>query len=278
MTSDSYIIGGGRAGFDRLALLHRVMAGLTDELFDRVGITAGQRCLDVGCGNGAVTRMLAQRVGPEGLALGIDIDPVKIELATAEAEAEGLTQLRFAVGDVAGIEAAVRGAAPAFDRIHARFLLSHLTDPAAAVAAMAGLLAPGGALMVMDVDFSAAFCEPPHPAFDRYTELYVTAARGRGADPLIGPKLPRLLDAAGLAGIEMAVAQPTGMRAEGASGESKRLVAVTMELITDAVVAAGLTTTEEAAALAEALHGLAGDDRVVMSNPRIVRAWGYRPG
>jgi hypothetical protein len=43
-------------------------------------------------------------------------------------------------------------------------------------------LSPGGTIVVEDVDFGGHFCDPPCPAFSRYSELYVEAARQRGAD------------------------------------------------------------------------------------------------
>src|SRR5438094_4536178 len=40
---------------------------------DRLGLRAGQRVVDLGCGAGRTTLELAARVAPDGLALGVDI-------------------------------------------------------------------------------------------------------------------------------------------------------------------------------------------------------------
>jgi SAM-dependent methyltransferase len=272
MAEESYVIRGGVAGYERLKLLSRVFRPITGALFDRVGIAEGMHCLDVGCGGGEVTFDLAERVGPRGVVVGVDLDDTKIGLARRDAEARGMRQARFVVHDIlAGGSAALPGAP--FQRIHARFLLSHLTRPAEAVAAMVGLLAPGGALIVTDVDFSACFCRPDVPAFRHYVECYREAARARGANPDIGPDLPLLLSGAGLEGVEIAVVQPAGLGA----GDSKLLVAVTAELITDATVAAGLATAAEMNETVASLHRHAADDVTVLSNPRIVQSWGWRP-
>jgi tRNA A58 N-methylase Trm61 len=67
------------------SVLARVMQPVTDALLDRVGVAKGMSCLDVGCGGGQVTCELVRRVGPEGKALGLDIDGTKLGLAQREA-------------------------------------------------------------------------------------------------------------------------------------------------------------------------------------------------
>jgi hypothetical protein len=132
-------------------------------------------------------------------------------------------------------------------------------------------LRPGGVLVVEDVEFSAHFCFPDCPAFADYVRLYSQAARARSADPDIGPRLPSLLREAGLGEIDMCVVQPAGIR-----GEVKFLSAITMEMIGEAVVSAGLTSADEVARIVDALDIAAGDDRTVLSTPRIVQAWGRK--
>ena len=70
-----------------------------------------------------------------------------------------------------------------FDLIFTRYLLSHLPDPARAAATLARTLAPGGVLVVEDVDFPGHVCYPPHPAFDRYVSLYEEVVLHHGGDP-----------------------------------------------------------------------------------------------
>src|SRR5262249_10791451 len=76
MNVPSYIIRGGQAGRERLRLLARVMWPTTRELFERVGVRPGMRCLDVGCGGGDLSLDLARLVGPRGSVVGIDLDAV----------------------------------------------------------------------------------------------------------------------------------------------------------------------------------------------------------
>jgi SAM-dependent methyltransferase len=51
------------------------------DLVDLVPPATGERALDVACGSGAVTRLLAERVAPAGRAIGLDIDVAMLEVA-----------------------------------------------------------------------------------------------------------------------------------------------------------------------------------------------------
>src|SRR5438876_5325668 len=62
-------------------------------------LQAGMRLLDCGCGPGSITLDLAAVVAP-GEVVGIDLDPVSIELARQQAAESQLTQVRFEVANV----------------------------------------------------------------------------------------------------------------------------------------------------------------------------------
>src|SRR5262249_61639350 len=55
-----------------------------------LGIAAGERVLDVGCGSGAITREIARRVGKHGLAIGIDPSPALLTVARELAREAGV--------------------------------------------------------------------------------------------------------------------------------------------------------------------------------------------
>ena len=119
---ESYVIRGGRPGFERLAVLGRAWLPSTAELFDRVQIGTGMRCIDLGCGGGDVTLELARRVGSDGAVLGIDMDEVKLELARRAASAVGLTNVEFRAMNVYDWTAETT-----YDLVYCRFVLQHLS-------------------------------------------------------------------------------------------------------------------------------------------------------
>ena len=50
-------------------------------LVDAARLVAGERVLDVACGTGVVTRAAAQRVGPTGRVVGVDLNPGMVRVA-----------------------------------------------------------------------------------------------------------------------------------------------------------------------------------------------------
>lgn len=266
MAGEHYVIRGGVEGRERLRIVARVMRPTTIALLDRVGIPRDATCLDVGCGGGDVTLEFARLVSPKGRAVGIDIDETKLELARTEAEDRHVDNVEFRKADADGSLGEAE-----YDVAYARFLLTHLSAPAACVERMRAALKPNGLLVVEDIDFSGHFSYPRSAAMERFVELYTQAVVARGGDPNIGPRLPLLLKDAGLERIGMNVVQPAGM-----DGEVKLLNPITLQSIADVVLAEGLATSAEIERVIAELYEFARSTRTVVSIPRVVQAWGYR--
>jgi SAM-dependent methyltransferase len=243
----------------------------TSALLDTVGVSPDARCLDIGCGGGDVTLALAARV-PAGSVVGADLDDAKLAVATFEAAEAGVANVVYRDLDALVPPSNADGdRADAFDLIYARFLLTHLPDPAIAVRNLHDRLVPGGVLVVEDIDFTGHFCAPPNVAFSRYVELYTAVVQGRGCDPNIGPRLPTLLTDAGLRLAGVRVAQPAGH-----VGEVKQIGPITLEAIAASLLDAGLVTIDELNQLVDDLYAFANTEGTVLSLPRIVQTWGRR--
>ena len=263
MSGEDYIIRGGVSGRERLKILAAGLAPYTNSLLDDAGIAPGMGVLDAGCGGGDVSVELGRRVGDAGRVVGIDMDIAKIDLAREEASARGVTNIEFRAADF--MVENIRGA---FDAVYARFLLSHLKDPAAALKAMRAALRPGGMLIVEDVDFGGHFCHPPRASFDNYVAWYQEAARRRGADALLGRRLPELVAGAGFEKLNARAQNPAAF-----AGPIKQMAALTLSAIADSVVAekvADRTAVEESI---RDLEEASADPSVFMSVPRIVQVW-----
>jgi len=267
MKKSSYVIRGGIEGRERLRILARVMRPTTLDLLRRAGIQPGMTCLEVGCGGGDLACDMAQMVGPAGRIVATDIDEKKLEIAAQETRVQQLNNVEFRLADITESDPG-----SSFDLVHARFLLTHLANPAQALAKMRLALRPGGVIVIEDIDFRGHFSNPDCPALWRYVELYTETVRRRGADANIGPRLPSLLLEAGFENVRMNVVHPAG-----SDGEVKLLNPLTMENIADAVLAEGLASVSEVDRLVAELYEFARTPGTVASMPRVVEAWGCRP-
>src|SRR5438874_1379645 len=128
---DTYVLRGGDQRAERLRLLARVKWPTTRALRRRVGLRPGMRCLDVGCGSGAVSLKLARLVGPGGRAVGVDLDERCLGLARQEAARKGLPAV-FRRGGVHDLRE--QGA---YDLVYSRFLLTHVPEPGRALERLA---------------------------------------------------------------------------------------------------------------------------------------------
>jgi ubiquinone/menaquinone biosynthesis C-methylase UbiE len=263
--SDSYVLRGGEKGAERLRLLARVKWPTTNILLRRIGLRSGMRCLDVGCGIGAITLKLARWVGPTGQAVGIDRDERCLELARQAAIRHGFSPIFRAEGVNDLREEAV------YDLVYSRFLLTHLLEPGRAVERLVRAARPGGLVVVEDIEFAAHFCYPPCPAFTRYVDLYQRAVTRKGGDPNIGPRLVSLLLDTGLDEVHLEVVQPAFR-----SGPGKRIAAITMEHIQQAVVQEGLASAQEVEGIVAELDQFIADPRTILSMPRIFQVWGRK--
>jgi SAM-dependent methyltransferase len=99
----------------------------------------GDRVLDVGCGFGDSTQQLAQIVGLESSALGVDVATRFVEAAREEAAAAEVANVRFEVADVE-----VTQFEETFDFAFARFGTMFFANPVAAFRNIRRALEPGG--------------------------------------------------------------------------------------------------------------------------------------
>jgi ubiquinone/menaquinone biosynthesis C-methylase UbiE len=104
----------------------------------------GARVLDVGCGFGDMTQVLADRVGPEGEVLGVDVSPRFVETAREESEGAGVTNARFLVADVQ-----TDPLGGPYDIAFSRFGTMFFANPVAALRNVRGALAPDGRLVMV---------------------------------------------------------------------------------------------------------------------------------
>lgn len=187
----------------------------------------GERILDVGCGPGTTTIELAERVGPDGEVVGLDIAEGMIVAARRRTERAGAANARYVVAD-----AGTDPLGGPFDGVFSRFGVMFFPDPPAAIANIASALRPGGRLAwavwgpLFDNPwmFLPTAAAAPHLGF----ELTVPAPGEPGPFSLAdGDQVTELLSEAGF--VDVAVEEVAGERmitTEHADDEIRMLLEV----------------------------------------------------
>jgi len=162
--------------FDRIArrydLVNTVLSGGTDGSWRRraaraTGLKPGGAALDVACGSGKLTAVLAGIAGPQGRSVGLDFSPQMLEVARHDHPG-----IEFLEGDAQNLpfdEAS-------FDASTIAFGLRNLSDPVRGLREMLRVVKPGGRAVVLE------FVRPPKnlvgSAYRLYLRLLLPAIGG----------------------------------------------------------------------------------------------------
>ncbi|HEX3909967.1 MAG TPA: class I SAM-dependent methyltransferase [Solirubrobacteraceae bacterium] len=134
--------------YDRFVQFRHLLAGGLgvhgDEGLRVLAPAPGERALDIGCGFGDTTQQLAELVGPEGSALGVDAAPRFIATAREEAVQAGVRNARFAVADVEA-----QPFEEQFELAFSRMGTMFFANPVAALRNVRKALVPGGRLAMV---------------------------------------------------------------------------------------------------------------------------------
>ena len=158
-------------------------------------LTSGGRVLDIGCGTGDDTRRVAELVGPDGEAVGVDASEAMIAAARRRTEGTGLPAT-FLVGDAA----ALHFADASFDAVRAERVLIHVPDAGRVLAEMVRVTRPGGRVVVIDIDMDTCVFDLPDIDLTRRAVHAMSDALACGQ---IGRQLRRRFAEAGLTDVAL---------------------------------------------------------------------------
>lgn len=170
---------------------------LIDLLHSDTGYPPGVSVLEVGCGVGAQTIILAE-MSPGAALTCIDLSAPSLDEARRRTEAAGMGDITFLQADVLDLPAGEGPlSAGSFDHVFVCFLLEHLADPSTALMNLRDMLKPGGTITVIEGDHGSTYFHPDSQAAHEAIACQLTLQRLAGGDALIGRRLYPLLDAAG---------------------------------------------------------------------------------
>lgn len=127
-------------------------------IIGQLPIAPGNRVLDLACGAGAYTRWIAERLGKNGVAVGVDLSPAYLEEARAHTPPpeEGEGRVEFVEGSADKLPFADG----TFDVSFCAQSLYSLPDAARALREMARVTRHGGAIIVLENDLVHQFMLP----------------------------------------------------------------------------------------------------------------------
>jgi ubiquinone/menaquinone biosynthesis C-methylase UbiE len=193
------------------------VTSITERLLTDAGIRPGMTVLDIGCGRGDVSFMLARLVGDTGRVLGVDRDASALAVARQRAAELGVGTTAFVEGDF-GEPAAHRGT---FDAAVGRRVLMYQADPVVAVQRLTSLVKPGGLVVFQEHDATiGALSRATLPLHAQVRDWMWRTVSREGGNIHIGFELHGVLTLAGLiveaVRAEAIVQTPTASHASGA--------------------------------------------------------------
>jgi ubiquinone/menaquinone biosynthesis C-methylase UbiE len=271
VSSPDYVLGSDDAEIARLQVQAQIIAEPTALLFERGGVRAGMRVLDLGSGPGDVAFQVAHIVGPDGHVVGLEQDPAQIVVAERRRDELGLPNVVFRRGD-----ARTFVDDQPFDAVVCRLLLMHLPDAQDVLAHHVGNLRPGGLFVAVDYDMAGARTRPEVELFSDVLRWLTAGFEHAHVDPSVGMRFPVLFEKAGLRDVGSLGIQayfgPDDRQAPG-------YVVGVVRALKDAIVASGVVTEEELDidTLEQRLYDAISAADAVWTVPTVVGGWGRRP-
>ncbi|MEV7044746.1 class I SAM-dependent methyltransferase [Amycolatopsis sp. NPDC051061] len=268
--TDSYAMPRDAAETGRLRLQAEIMGPHSAHLFKLAGIGPGMRVLDVGCGTGDVSMVLADLVGPTGSVLGVDVDPGVLEVARERAREAGLTNVSYLEADLGEL----RPAEPV-DALAGRLILMHLPDAARTVRELSRQVRPGGVVSFQDYNVSRCRSVPSTPLLARSMRWVIDAMRASGIEPDMGERIVPTLAEAGLDMQGVAAVEPAGT----ADSLVPEFLAATARSLLPLALAHGVVTEDEV--VVDGMAGRVADElravRATVWTAELVGAWARVP-
>ena len=134
------------------------------------GLQPGETVLDLGSGAGIDCFLAAQKVGPAGRVIGVDMTPDMLDRARENARKSGAKNVEFRLGEIENLPAADNSV----DAIISNCVINLSTDKPRVFGEAFRVLRPGGRLMVSDL----ALKKPLPKAVRESVDAYVACVAG----------------------------------------------------------------------------------------------------
>lgn len=149
---------------------------------------AGSNVLEVGCGVGAQTIILA-RNSPKANFTSVDLAEESLRAARERVSKEGFTNVTFHHADIFHLPYQDGS----FDHVFLCFVLEHLPNPLEALQYLRRVLKRGGTITVIEGDHGSAYFHPDSPDAKKAIQCLIAIQGKMGGNSLIGRQIYPLL-------------------------------------------------------------------------------------
>jgi SAM-dependent methyltransferase len=272
MPAVPYVLGGTLTEQQRLITQAQGLEQPARWLLDQIDIRPGFRTADVGCGPIGIMNLLSERVGPDGLVVGVEREPRFFEMARTEQNKRDLRNVQLVNADAVntGLEK------NSYDVVHERLVLINipLATQQAILAEMLSLLRPGGTIAIEEFDFVSFACDPDHPSWNVLFNTWCDAFHAAGGGNLfIGRSLARLLRSSGAENVRIHAHANLPHVGEYQRTHLLSLIESTRELM----IGSGRLTEGELRHHMAALAKHLADPATTLIDRLVVQAWGTKP-
>ena len=226
---------------DEARRLRRQASFLAPLLHDDSRFPAGSTVLEVGCGIGAQTKIIAA-ANPRARFTCIDRNGQSLLHAAQEIERVQLPNVCFQRADIYDLPFADNR----FDHVLCCFVLEHLPDPCMALGQMKRTLKKGGRLTIIEGDHGSFLSFPESQESRRVVQCLIELQARAGGNALIGRELSALLRLTGFGKIRVAPRQvyADASSPEAVEGFSKKTFIAMVEGVKDQAISAGLVSRD----------------------------------
>src|SRR5215471_17428412 len=140
----------------------------------QMNLAAGHKVLDLGCGIGGATFPIADVIGPNGLAAGVDISSAMVE--AARKRAGDRPGVEFRIGEATAIPFPDKF----FDSARCERVFLYLPDRLAALKEMSRVVKPGGRICLVDTEIDSTAIYSKNPKLARKMTSLITDSMPNG--------------------------------------------------------------------------------------------------
>ena len=271
LLSVPYVLGGTLTEQQRLIAQAHGLEPHARAMLERIAIKPGSKAIDFGCGPIGILHLLSERVGSDGVVIGVERERRFAAMARAQLSERGLQNVLVIVADAlkTGLEE------NSYDFVHERLILINVppTSQRALLAGMLSLLKSGGTIALQEFDSASFVCYPEHPSWNALLSIWNDTFHAIGGNEFTGRSIGRLLRSAGVENVQI------DAHVEVAQiGEYRRTHLLSLlDSMQVHILASGRITKTELTKHMVALSEHLADPATTLIDKLMVQAWGQKP-